>query len=132
MNLTSLVRDFAFAKWVGVLKDPESGKATEQLFSAERTNFACCLGHACRALDPDCISLDGDYGYVADGAGQVLPLHLADLLGISQKGDFREPVPYDGTFFLSLAELNDFSDIQPADIADVIVSQYKLGNFTGG
>ena len=129
MNLTTLVRDFAFAKWADVLKDPESGKATTQLFSTEDITIACCLGHACRALDPDCIYLDDDYGFLAEGQFEVLPHHLAELLGINPRGDFKCAVPYGANTHISLSDLNDHSSIRPADIAHVILSQYKFGNF---
>ena len=131
-------------KWLAQLRDPESKKTTEKLESSIKSNERCCLGHACHALSADREAFaDGIVYY--DGEEGILPRSVEQKLNITHRGDFKEPItvrfmkrvdlpvgirPY-GTEIEAndLIEVNDFTDLTPKEIADVIEEQFRTNNF---
>ena len=131
-------------KWLDQLRDPEAGKTTEKLESSVKSNERCCLGHACHALGSDREACaDGIVYY--DGEEGILPRSVEQKLNITHRGDFKEPIivkfmkredlpyglrPYGTERQVSdLIEVNDFTELTPQQIADVIEDQFRTGNF---
>ena len=130
--------------WLKVMRDPKSGKALKKLENPENRHDRCCLGHLCHAMQAkskvanfgsmhssdggrDCVFYDfNDHRWTHD----VLPNELAKELDITFTGSFNTPIDIDGCEVSSMASLNDDTDLTPAEIANVIESQFKAGNVT--
>ena len=132
-------------KWLDQLRDPQARKTTEKLESSVKPNERCCLGHACHALGSDREACaDGIVYY--DGEEGILPRSVEQKLNITHRGDFKEPIivkfmkredlpyglrPYGTERQVSdLIEVNDFTELTPQQIADVIEDQFRTGNFS--
>ena len=123
-------------KWLAVLRNPVSTKQKGALASATFENRRCCLGHACHALEikPD-QHQPGDSFLIYNGESVLLPPGAAEQLNITHDGLFRKNVSVDESrcysevnFFDSLVELNDKTDLIPAEIATFIEAQFEAGN----
>ena len=125
--IKAVLRDFAFDAWLKQLRKPESGKHQRALFSPFNKNHACCLGHACIALIPDMLEVNSVGAYSgADGSCNTLPQILQEFLDILPSGNFEEAVVLRADMVPcgSLAGVNDYTDLTPQQIADVIEAQY--------
>ena len=135
-ELITTDRDQAFTLWLGVLRDPKSEKMCGALAHHFHTDQRCCLGHACHALGEE-RALVKEYGVL--GVGHVaygpekeihtLPDRVARLLNLTCEGEFKALVVVGGAEFDTLSDLNDASNLTPAEIADVIEDMWKNDGF---
>ena len=100
----------------------------------------CCLGHYCAAKGLQAVAVkvyDLETGskvlYTYDPQYEkniyALPQHLAKSLGITKYGRFVQSVVVEGRQMVGLTDVNDYTDLSPAQIADVIEQQFAAGNF---
>ena len=134
-------------KWLSVLRHPLAVKQTGELEKhpggAGISSWCrCCLGHLCYALDvprhtreePESMIYYGetdpnkkhDHPDHSDG---LLPRTTAKRMDITVCGAFVEDIWVRGGKWSSLADLNDGSNLSPKEIADVIETQWSVGNF---
>ena len=126
--------------WLGVMRDPKSGKCEGKLQDVLNPNDRCCLGHLGYSMGAAIeIRLNGyrekvvhySYGDGIDSNVNVLPAALAKELDISKIGDFIKDIKIGDTSFACMAEINDETDLtiaEIAEIADVIEAQFKANN----
>ena len=127
------------AKWLAQLRSPEAKKTCSKLEDPEKPNHRCCLGHACYVLgltrtveeiQDDIFNYDAVY---YDNGYSYLPISACEMLDINPDGDFKEVINVtmnQKQFCKNLAELNDDTELQPAEIADIIEENFKANNFT--
>ena len=125
-----LNRQEAVAAWLEQLRAPEPLKTTGQLEDIVNSNRRCCLGHACHALEMERgTGIKGSYGTEVS----FLPKELCTLLGINKVGEFKNPIQLEDrgncNVYSSLVSVNDKSTLRPAQIADVIESEFLNDNF---
>ena len=123
--------------WLGVMRDPQSGKCRDKLQDITDSTSRCCLGHLGYSMGAaiDIVlnqnrnkGVGYSYGDDKNINISVLPVALAMELDMTQKGDFIKDVRIGDTSFACMAEVNDDTELTPAEIADVIEAQYKAGN----
>ena len=119
-------------KWLSQLRDPESKKETGQLESLDDSNTRCCLGHACHALGikrlVESYAHEQEKVVTYDFQNTNLPYSACNMLNINVLGEFKKEVLVNGKYCQSLTEINDFTDLTPKEIADLIEEQFKENN----
>lgn len=120
-------------KVIDQLKDPSSQKETGKLESLQDSNYRCCLGHACHALNiirsqTECCVCYGEKEHDA-----TAPEELVDLVGFySCCGGFKSYSSH--TFkkykFSDLMALNDVTSISPQEIGEYLESVIEGGEDT--
>ena len=138
-------------RWLAFLREDGRQKTNDLLESYDNPEARTCLGHACKALgatreeQPDSyVSGGGDTIIVTyDGAYAALPRTIADRLDLDLNGAFVEAVAIDEArvtenyfsaneegqaLIPSLAEINDSTDMNLWEIAEVIEEQWRFGN----
>ena len=147
-----ITRDYAFKKWLSVLRDPKSKKHVGSLESLHDSNTRCCLGHACHALHSNKTIFEDKVCYGAEKEYTFLPQKIAKLLNITPDGEFATPIHISRDYsnidsdenvdedinylptsigYNDLVSLNDDTILSPAEIANIIEEQYKNKNFYG-
>ena len=123
--------------WLGVMRDPQSGRCKDRLQDVADSNSRCCLGHLgysmgatieIRLNEYRVKAVHYSYGDGIDSNVSVLPSALAKELDITRIGDFIKDIKIGDTSFACMAEVNDKTDLTIAEIADVIEAQYKAKN----
>ena len=113
MNDKEITPQQAIDKFLKVLRDPESKKYKFLLINPSNSNERCALGHLYHAL-----------GVNNDANGwSVVNLLLGD-----GQGCFTRDIKYKGEFFKTLSCLNDGTDIQLFELADIVEREWKSGN----
>ena len=102
----------------------ESGKYKQTRYRLRETDDKgnesfCCLGVFC---DLNGVDID------VETNGERLNVKMMRLLGINSLGQFEDAIKYRGSWFGSLASLND-SGVRFKTIARIIREQLKAGNF---
>ena len=129
--------------WLKQLRNPESTKAYRRLENWESPNERCCLGHACHALGIERVVRQDwsemQAGYICsvsyDEERSVLSNRVAEMLDITRMGQFRNSYRQDEDavqVFTCLTDLNDQTDLEPHQIADIIEEMFvedKLKSF---
>ena len=118
-------------KWLAVLRDPNSKKAYRVLEDYNEPSKRCCLGHACYALSANRTTLKTKQLVGYEGQFGYLPAVMGTQLNITADGAFKRAIncePYPQTF-MSLADINDGTHLEPAEIADIIEEQFEEANF---
>ena len=118
-------------KWFAVLRAPESSKAVGVLESRTDENSRCCLGHACHALGiARTVPNESAPEYVRyDSESKWLPPAARRALRINANGNFKRSIEINDTVLNSLSQVNDRTELSPAEIADVIEDQIRNDNF---
>ena len=116
-------------KWLAVLRAPESSKAVGVLESRTYENSRCCLGHACHALGITRTVTTGPEYVRYDSESKWLPPAARRALRINANGNFKKTIEVDDKVLNSLAQVNDRTELSPAEIADVIEDQIENDNF---
>ena len=129
-------------KWYDFLRVTGRQKTKRLLEDYRNPEARCFLGHACHIFLSDTREVKTNpeginevwYG---DGVKEnnILPESLAVLLDITPSCQFRNPV-YIGTndygstvsYYDRVSDLNDFTDMSLADIADVLEEEDGEGN----
>lgn len=127
--------------WLDYLRAPGRRKTKYRLEDPADPEARCCLGHACAALPGLAERSMGalsdhcairEYGRVEgvyyDDADGGMPDAVCMALGVGPHAAFRRPVEIDGRACESAADLNDYTDLTPAEIADVLEEQFSNGN----
>ena len=130
------MNDSQLQNWLGVMRDPKSGKCKDQLQDVTNSNDRCCLGHLGFSLDVIIETKLNDnreafivYRYGHDWpSSSNLPRALAKELDMTQNGDFVKDVKIRGTRYACMSEVNDETDLTISEIADVIEAQFKANN----
>ena len=135
-DLKTQDRDEAFKLWLEVLRDPKSEKTQGRLEDPDNAKARCCLGHACHALGEERYVKTSGAGYPSQapyivmyaGDAGVLSEGAASLLGIQPDGLLKES---DGGVkgMYTLVDLNDDTNLTPAEIADVIECLWQNDGF---
>ena len=115
-----MTRDEARALWIKQLRDPEAKKEKGALESPYDSNMRCCLGHACHALGAErkVRTAAGQDTILYEGAAAILPERIAVLLDITTMGSLVEETKIGKACISALTDMNDYTDMQPSDIAD--------------
>ena len=122
-------------QWLEQLRNPESEKVTGMLEDPHCENARCCLGHACYALGIEREeSVNQEYVYY-DGEWEVLSGEVAEMLDITQNGNFVHDVNIADYFpeylpnkYMCLSDLNDRTSLKPQQIAVILEDQFAKGN----
>lgn len=104
-------------KWVAFLQEPERKKAKGVL--ARNGEHRCCLGHACKVLDPD-----QKTGWRLDDP--LPPVEIQKMLGLNE----RSGMAYEGKLtpgFTELTLINDRSKTRPQEIGKMLEGMIEGG-----
>lgn len=149
MNIERVLTDFARAKWLATLADPSSEKTTGKLENFAKPNERCCLGHACHALAPKSRVVEGTVVYYEVQYDKVLSPRMCRTLGITNTGGFKkhlmskeisvfkgDPDEFTSSrsnrkrdYYVSLAGVNDGTNLTPQEIGRLIADQFERDNF---
>ena len=128
-------------KWLAQLRSPEAKKTTLKLENSKNPDHRCCLGHACHALGIQREVLESQNtvnGWMVHYGEQTsyLPDEASLKLAILCNGEFVNEIKIDHIHsyyanieFENLAQINDHTELTPAEIADIIEEQFKANNF---
>ena len=108
-------------KWLTYLRTPGLKKAIGRLGAPDGSR--CCLGHACDAFGAR--YTEGKIVHFSMGddlwESHFLPDQIARMLNVTREGHFRvETKIPNGEICRSLADVNDFSSFNMAQIANII------------
>jgi hypothetical protein len=107
-------------QWAQALESGEYKQTKNELWNHDQEHPKyCCLGVVC-VLNK--VNIEED----TDGSG--LNMKMQRLLGMSNNGQFVEPVVHRGRKYISLARLNDYG-VKFKTIAKIIREQFAVGNF---
>ena len=141
MKYTKAQIDEYRAKWLAQLRSPEAKKTTLKLENPKKPNNRCCLGHACHALGIQREVLESKNtvnGWMVHYGEQAsyLPDEASLKLAILCNGEFVNEIKIDHIHsyyanieYKNLAQINDHTELTPAEIADIIEEQFKANNF---
>ena len=133
-------------RWIAYLREPGRKKTKGRLIDKDDFEARCCIGHACVILEipyeTKSIGLGPAERNEYEFAGQqyYAPTVLIEKLGLNDRSgifDFDNPLFGSwcekvnlGTSDASLANINDHTNIQPGQIADLIELFIEGGNGT--
>ena len=133
MKYTQAQIDEYRAMWLAQLRSPEAKKAQGKLEDPDKSNYRCCLGHACHILGVQRKIAKPEWRanqcvfYGCENSW--LPLEAREKLNVSLKGSFKVPIAVDGITVNALSVINDYTKLSLSEIADVIEEQFKNDNF---
>ena len=119
--------------WFAFLREPGRKKHTGELESVLDNERRCCLGHACHVLGANRTEICRDSSIYYGNQSGILPDSIAEMLDMDAEGCLYSSIDLDGDEEAdggidTITALNDDTDLNPAQIADVLEKQFERGN----
>lgn len=130
ISVNGFTPEDAVERWLQVLRDPKSKKAYRKLEDAEDNNKRCIIGHLCHAVRLFRQQKEDRVFYGSDFQHAGTPVELVDLFynEDTEFHDFEVPIQVGRRKIQVLEVLNDNTNLQLPELADIIEHQWKNRN----